>query len=1164
MKVRLVRVKSENIQLNRDNVFLSYSHNDRVLVERIAEYISESGFSCWIDKDRLRAQENFNSAIDSAIDKSIVFIAFLSKTYVNKPYCIHEFDRAIDKQKSILTVCIDDVNESTNRQCAYLFSFSAGHNVLGFGSGIDGSDSDNLISFVQQIVASVPMEQLKRYSVSGKEEDYPPISTPDYIIARLRLYHERQYQQSGNYALNEIRGELFPAIRNAEINVLYKDDEKKDVSLIKFFSDVDGQSDHNKHILITGEGGMGKTVSLLKTCEYLLEKRINAIYVPLSKIDADLTLDQYLERVVCGGNLHTWTVIRDMMSAPYTSVPNIVLLLDGINEVAPCYISTFIGKLNTTYIKSYSGIQIVMTSRWLDDSLMKNLRDNLTLLEMQPLNRNAIESYLQGIGLPPVTDETILSVIKTPLMLTLFADVEKHKEKYQHIEGIVLEESPNTAGKILSNFFQTQLYRAAEEEGFDRAAHLVLLEYLLPSLAYKMIEKQSLYLSEDDVWDSIDEINDECERYSWYKRDKLRKLIRGRSRINADTPLIALAENSLHFLQKTDSGYEFLHQSFRDYFGAFHISNEMKAFVRDIERKNAVDPILQQRIYNHDILNYVSDILHEENAQPILTDQGWIFPDKEGISPSKRSVAEQLLILWKNEVGEFAQNAVANIINIIKFGRHNLLAWCDFSRLDLRKCWLNKCQFTVWYEDKYYASIFDEAWIDRTNFLSDGHEAPISAIVFDGISRVFSGDKKGVVKIYSISEHIWTDSIQLQSNTVVDLAWDCNKEILAIMYENVVFCYSVKKKAVESSYGNSSKSKSFRYVRFSKESDVNVSFDLEPLIWCDVHGNKLPSELSYDVPARCAKWNPQRKEIIRSNMLQLISVARFDDKTLSWELPPALRKKLDEENRLLKKSQKKPRTTLYLSLRDAGTIEGGHICCIQYNEEGSKVLVAIQNSLVEYDAESFDVLNRKVFSANIQCACYLSDGVAVGSGTNLMILDTDFSEKVVLQGSQIKQIGVVSEDYEGNGYYVFSSNGEVKKLNHELIVQNMRFTGSKTRFVWVRDRLTNSIQMAFLPWKRFPFGARYTYETDRIEPLGWRYEFVDIPEYSDDEQRYYKMDSSLLVIERFPPYRKITYTNYTGIWIFGCSFDNIHGDMANRRNINFLIQNGGIVHDTNE
>lgn len=1146
-----------------EDVFLSYSHNDSELVEIIADSIRAHGFSCWIDKDKLRAQENFNAAIDSAIDYSKVFIAFLSKTYVNKPYCVHEFDRAIDKQRSILAVCIDDVNENTNRQNAYLFSFSAGHNILGFGTGIN--ESESIEAFAREIITSVPMERLKRYTASGEAKDYPPISTPDYIIARLRLYHERQYQQSGNYALNEIRSELFPAIKNSDINVLYKDDDKKDVSLVKFLSELDGQADHDKHILITGEGGMGKTVSLLKTAEYLLGKRINAIYVPLSKIDADLTLDQYLERIVCGGNQSMWGNLRQLMSVPYTTIPNVVLLLDGINEVSLNYIETLVkSDIKKKYMDAYSGIKLVMTSRWFDNSIMHSLQENVISLEMQSLDRETIEVYLQNMGLPSVVDEKIISVIRTPLMLTLFSDVESHKDKYQNIDGIILEEKPNTAGKILSNFFQTQLYRAAEEESFDRASHLVLLEYLLPSFAYKMIEKQSMYLSEDDVWDSIDEIKDEGERYSWYKNDKLRRLIRGRSRVDADV-LLELAESSLHFLHRSDSGYEFLHQSFRDYFAAFHISNEMKSFAKDAGRMNVEESVLCRDTYPNEIIGFVSDILYEEKAQPILSEKGWEFPDKESVSAQKNSVAEQLLPLWRNEVGEPIQNAVANIINIMKIGRQNLLAWCDFSHLDLRKCWLNKCRFTLWHEDKYYASIFDGAWIDRANFLTDGHETQISAIVFDGQSQVFSGDKAGVVKIYSIVEQSWGATIHLQSSTVVDLAWNSNNEILAIMYENIVFCYSVKNKTVVSSYGNSNKSKNFRYVQFSKENLINVSFDLEPLIWCDVHGNKLPSELSYDVPARCAKWNPQRKEFIRSNMLQLISVARFNDSTLSWELPSALKNKLDEDNRLRRESQEKTRTTLYLSLRDAGATGIGSICCIQYNKDGSRILVAIQNLLVEYDAESFDVLKRRFFSGNIQCACYLRNGVAVGCGTNLMILDTDFSEEVVLQGSQIKPIGVVSEDYEGHGYYVFSSNGEVKKLNHELIVQNMRFTGSKTGFVWVRDRLTNKIQMAFLPWKNFPFGARYSYKTDSIEPLGWRYEFVDIPEYSDDdEQRFYKMDSSLLVIERFPPYRKITYTNYTGIWIFGCSFDNIHGDMANRRNINFLLQNGGIVHDINE
>ena len=1150
----------ENMQSNHADVFLSYSHDDRVVVEKIAALISDAGFSCWIDKERLRAQEPYNPAIDIAIDQATVFVAFLSKTYVNKAYCIREFNMAIEKQKSMLAVCIDDVNNSTNKQSAYMLSASVGYNILGLNTGVEDSDS-GIRQFAEKIVNSVPMELLKRYLISSDEKDYPPITASDYFIAQLRLYHEHQYVQSENYALNEIRGELFPAIKNPEINILYKDDQRKNVSLVQFLTEKDGQENQRRHTFITGEGGMGKTVSLLKTCEYLLDKKVNAIYIPLSKINENLTLDQYLERVVCGGNQCMWQELKGLMSVPYASIPNVVLLLDGINEVSLKYVNTFVEAVKNTYIDSYRGIKLVMTSRWFDNALMHKLRDNVTLLEMQALDKESIDQYLQSVGLPSVTDEKVLSVIRTPLMLTLFADVERHKDKYQNIEGIVLEENPNTAGKILSNFFQTQLYRAAEEENFDRAAHLVLLEYLLPSIAYKMLEKNSMYLSDDEVWDdAVEEIRQEDERYTWYKSDKLRRLIRGRNRIDADA-LIDLADSALHFLHKTDAGYEFLHQSFRDYFAAFHIANEMKAFAKNPNRREDVDPVLQQSTYPDDILSFVSDILHEENARPVLTEDGWTFPGKEDTVASKESVAEQLLPMWRDEAGEPAQNAVANLVNVMRIGRRQMLAWCDFSHLDLRKCWLNKCRFTVWYRDHYYPSTFDGAWLDRANFLTDGHEAQISALAFDGRSRVFSGDKAGTVKIYSMEEHAWVDTIRLQSGAVIDLAWNDAEQLLAIMYENIVFCYSMQEKCVVSSYGNSSKSKTFRYVQFSQENEINVAFDLEPLVWCDVHGQKLPTGLAYDVPARCARWNPRRKEFIRSNLLQLLSVRRYDDSTLSWELPPALKKRLEDDNKRREETQKNPRETFYLSLRDAGAEGTGSISCIQYNGDGTRVLVAIQTLLVEYDAETFDILNRKTFSEKVLSECYINKGV--GAGINLFLLDTDFSEEAVLRGSQIRSINVVAEEYAGDGYYVFSSNGEIKKLNHELIVQSMRAISGKGSFVWVRDRLTNEIQMAFQPAKYFPFGSRYSYEAARLEPLGWRYEFVDLPANNDDEQEFYKMYSSLLVIEKVPPYRKMQYTNYTGIWIFGCSFGGIQGDMATRRNSSFLVQNGGIVHDTN-
>lgn len=353
-----------------------------------------------------------------------------------------------------MVVCIDDVTEDLNRQCAYMFAFSAGHNILGFGEGIN--TNEEIVNAGKDICSSLPMTQLKHYHLSGKEEDIPPINTPDYIIAQLRLYHERQYSQSGNYALNEIRNELFPAIKDTEIDVIYKDENKEDTSLIKYITK--GQDEKGKkHILLVGEGGMGKTVSLLQTCEYLLANRINAIYIPLNKIDRNTTLDKYLERIVCAGNQVIWRDLRMIMSVPTTDVPNVVLLLDGINEIPVGYIKSFIKDTVKGYIDAYQGIQLVMTSRWFDSQTMTSLQDKLQLLEMQSLDKDTIENYLCTTGVP-MPEEMVFSILSTPLLLTLYADVEKHRKKYQQIEGIKLEEKPDTAGKILGNFFRLSYF----------------------------------------------------------------------------------------------------------------------------------------------------------------------------------------------------------------------------------------------------------------------------------------------------------------------------------------------------------------------------------------------------------------------------------------------------------------------------------------------------------------------------------------------------------------------------------------------------------------------------------------------------------------------------------------------------------------------------------
>lgn len=143
------------------DVFLSYSHDDRQVVEQIAAGLKQAGLSCWIDKDELRANAPYNEEIVSGIDAAKVFIAFLSKSYVQKPYCAQEFSRAIDQKKSIMDVCVDDVTEQTNRNSSYMFAFCAGHSILGYGTGI--RSAEDIQVFVSGIVDSITIQELLRY-----------------------------------------------------------------------------------------------------------------------------------------------------------------------------------------------------------------------------------------------------------------------------------------------------------------------------------------------------------------------------------------------------------------------------------------------------------------------------------------------------------------------------------------------------------------------------------------------------------------------------------------------------------------------------------------------------------------------------------------------------------------------------------------------------------------------------------------------------------------------------------------------------------------------------------------------------------------------------------------------------------------------------------------
>jgi len=88
------------------------------------------------------------------------------------------------------------------------------------------------------------------------------------------------------------------------------------------------------HLMLVGEGGIGKTVSLLS-----LTGDFPAVYIPLHALDCAIERDyiaHYIEKETLRGSTDLMRKLEtELAAAPWNVKPNLLLLLDGYNEILP-------------------------------------------------------------------------------------------------------------------------------------------------------------------------------------------------------------------------------------------------------------------------------------------------------------------------------------------------------------------------------------------------------------------------------------------------------------------------------------------------------------------------------------------------------------------------------------------------------------------------------------------------------------------------------------------------------------------------------------------------------------------------------------------------------------------------------------------------------------
>ncbi len=92
----------------KHHVFISYSRKDKDLAEYLCEMLKENNIEYWIDKEGIYSSSNYKELIVDAIEvsKAVIFISSAnSNASIN---VIHEIGYAVNRNKPILPLMLDD------------------------------------------------------------------------------------------------------------------------------------------------------------------------------------------------------------------------------------------------------------------------------------------------------------------------------------------------------------------------------------------------------------------------------------------------------------------------------------------------------------------------------------------------------------------------------------------------------------------------------------------------------------------------------------------------------------------------------------------------------------------------------------------------------------------------------------------------------------------------------------------------------------------------------------------------------------------------------------------------------------------------------------------------------------------------------------------------
>lgn len=551
----------------------------------------------------------------------------------------------------------------------------------------------------------------------------------------------------------------------------------------------------SENLLITGEGGIGKTTFLYSCLQKYHEDKMYdsvPIYIKLSDCSTNtdhqhIILSSIHTKVtfsVSGNEYHNIKDIIDAFSqTPSTNdIPDYTLLLDGFNEIT----AMDNGEIRTSIaneiqeLLTYPNVRIILTSREIDLSGMP--LNKFKTIKANGIKTEDVQKYLQTIYSPDSVTEimnntALIEYLKIPLFLLMYSYSESTNHTLVY-----------NRGAILYNFFngRNSFYNEKSnlDEKNDKKTFLlmnVLLDFILPNIGYFMITNDTLYITEEQLEYHIEQgIN--CGRrfiplnaasYKHYKQgfNNLRYVLNLFTELYMDDVIILLKDCLGIITTDSTSRLYFSHQYIRDYFAAMYCVREMYYLNISQNTNTSSDFIFGEHIWGTVLTELVTEILS--------------IPSEFQLG----DLTYKTIKLFRNPSMHYEKNvfALTNLIPVLALENNGNLYKYDLSNLNLNNCYLSDLNFSSF--DHTQLSRFDNSHIGAGTFSSSRHEAPV-------LQWAISEDEKTIISISIDSEiKIWNLATQkclytckldidLKSSNIYSLELYENSTLVVISYGN--------------------------------------------------------------------------------------------------------------------------------------------------------------------------------------------------------------------------------------------------------------------------------------------------------------------------------------------------------------------------------------------